>query len=377
MSKTITQTEAAEQRAAALESFLTYSEPAMPTAEDDDRWRTTIYEPALAAAGEMSRQELESWVRWAAKQRKVKSREGIKLSRAQINLAGMLTKLAGEPARELSRKMLNDERHEHISMFTDKQGATDFMLALLDLIHPESRPAMPELDAALTSNNNPTEDTTMSTTTETPAAEPKPAAAKRTASKRAASKRAAAKPAAKPAAESAGFEWPKPFAELLLEYLRERISTDADAPAKGLPHITESGILRVRGEDWREWLAAQEIAAPKAVAAAAMRDGLGIMKALPIAGEGRAMGFYQGPAPAGTEDLPRRAGGRSAGAPKRSSNPFARFDAEALGLLNSAVNNYPKRAGGELRVQLLEQIAAASEALGAAAAAADAESAGK
>src|SRR3954451_6042127 len=51
--------------------------------------------------------------------------------------------------------------------------------------------------------------------------------------------------------------------ELILTYLKANASDAPDAPNKGLPFITEDGILRIRGEHWREWLAAQKIDASK------------------------------------------------------------------------------------------------------------------
>jgi hypothetical protein len=80
----------------------------------------------------------------------------------------------------------------------------------------------------------------------------------------------------------------------LTAYLKERVSTDADAPHQGLPFITEAGVLRVKPSDWIAWLEEHDIDAPK-------RDAL---RALKDAGA-RAEGLHptQTPGPPGRQEL--------------------------------------------------------------------------
>jgi hypothetical protein len=111
------------------------------------------------------------------------------------------------------------------------------------------------------------------------------------------------------------FTWPAPGArKLMLTYLKERTSGDANAPHRGLPFITEAGLLRVRPADWCDWLTAQGIDAPKRDALQALKDTGLVQKvyALPTADnapelKGKSFGLYTGPAPAGTSRLPRLA----------------------------------------------------------------------
>ena len=42
------------------------------------------------------------------------------------------------------------------------------------------------------------------------------------------------------------FTWPKPPKQLFADYLKANVSGDADAPHRGLPFITEKGVLRVK-----------------------------------------------------------------------------------------------------------------------------------
>jgi hypothetical protein len=102
--------------------------------------------------------------------------------------------------------------------------------------------------------------------------------------------------------------------KLLVSYLKERVSADADAPHRGLPFITEAGVLRIRPADWMDWLAAQGIEPSKKEAVQALKDAGLVQKvyALPkVDGHddlaGKSFGLYTGPAPAGTAKLQRRA----------------------------------------------------------------------
>jgi hypothetical protein len=120
---------------------------------------------------------------------------------------------------------------------------------------------------------------------------------------------------------SEAFTWPQPSKRLLADYLKERVSADANAPHEGLPFITEKGILRVRPSDWIAWLTGQEIDAPKRDALQALKDQGLVQKvyALPTLDgyeAGKSFGLYAGPAPAGTAKPPRRVTARKAAAVK-------------------------------------------------------------
>jgi hypothetical protein len=182
---------------------------------------------------------------------------------------------------------------------------------------------------------NPTEGADMATATQT-----KPAA-KRT-RKPAAKPAAKATPKAKPQAKKApatpvAFEWPQAPGKLLNAYLTARVTADEDGPARKQPFIGENGVLRVHSSDWVAWLGAQGIHPGKSVAAAPLRDaGLGV-RSFPIPGESFAYGFYTGPAPKGTEKLPRRKG--AARAP-RATRPFGTLTADQKQALYVALAAY-------------------------------------
>jgi hypothetical protein len=178
------------------------------------------------------------------------------------------------------------------------------------------------------------------------AVKPKPAKAKAaaTATK---SKAAPAKPE---------FEWPKPPAKLLGEYLKARVTADADGPNRKQPFINEGGVLRLHSTDWIEWLVSQGIAVSKSVAAEPLRAAGLAVKSFPLPGEDRAFGFYTGPAPAGTDKLPRRAG--AARAPRAPRNPFDRVSEQERSFLVEAVLAQPE---SDLRAGLLEQLIAAAK----------------
>jgi hypothetical protein len=97
-----------EQTPSALDSYLHYSEPFMPTEADDAELRALV-EQAHTEAAALTRDELVGWVKRAEREKKASKETS--LSRAQINLAGVLVHLAGaERAAELSTKHMNDER---------------------------------------------------------------------------------------------------------------------------------------------------------------------------------------------------------------------------------------------------------------------------
>lgn len=113
------------------------------------------------------------------------------------------------------------------------------------------------------------------------------------------------------------FTWPKPAKQLLVAYLKERVSGAADAPHLGLPFITEAGVLRIKPSDWCDWLTAQDIAAPKRDALQALKDAGLVQKVYalpkhPDHPDAKSFGLYTGSAPTGTKSLPRRAVERTA-----------------------------------------------------------------
>jgi hypothetical protein len=113
--------------------------------------------------------------------------------------------------------------------------------------------------------------------------------------------------------------------KVLLAYLTERVSGDADAPHRGLPFITEKGIVRVKPSDWTDWFASAEGHEGEP----SKKDMLGVLKdtgliqrvyPLPTVDghpelEGKSFGLYTGPAPKGTEKLARRESARPAAKP--------------------------------------------------------------
>ena len=55
------------------------------------------------------------------------------LTRAQIELAGELCRMDDALAREVAKRHFHgDDRHWHIAMFTNRQGATAFMRELVE-----------------------------------------------------------------------------------------------------------------------------------------------------------------------------------------------------------------------------------------------------
>lgn len=207
-------------------------------------------------------------------------------------------------------------------------------------------------------------------------------AAKKSVAKPSAKKSAAKKPAAKKSAAKSketnvtatATAEPKlaPTLERLFEYLRDSVQAEFDPERELRPYVNSNGKLFIHSSDWINWLTNHGTPFAKSEAAQPLRELGLVVRATPIPTKDYAKGFYQGTLPTKVKDLPRRESRRAAaGTPRASRNPFGRFEADALGLLHSAVNNYPKRQGGELRTQLLEQLDAAMEAQRTAAAAAD------
>jgi hypothetical protein len=96
----------------------------------------------------------------------------------------------------------------------------------------------------------------------------------------------------------------------LVDYLKDRVSSDLDTPHRGLPYITEDNVLRVRPTDWIEWLRTRQTPAPKRVALAVLKDAGLVQKSTTLPAveghpKGKAQGLYTGPAPRGTASLPR------------------------------------------------------------------------
>jgi hypothetical protein len=161
-----------------------------------------------------------------------------------------------------------------------------------------------------------------------------------------------------PKATPAGFEWPKAAAEVLLDYLSAEVSGDQDAPNHDRPFIDPNGVLRVHSDHWRGWLTDQGLSPSKGEAAAPLRDaGLGV-RSFPLPGQnGKARGFYTGPAPKGTEDLPRRARAtRAAAAPR---NAFARVPENQRSYLARLVIEADE---GEMRDEVLAALIGAAPA---------------
>jgi hypothetical protein len=161
---------------------------------------------------------------------------------------------------------------------------------------------------------------------------------------------------AKPAAE--GFAWPKPVMQLFNEYLATRVTEDAPTFDNPTPFINANNQLFVHSTSWRAWLlAAHKLEPTKSQAAQPMRE-LGMsVRAYPLPGdpEGRALGFYTGPAPAGTDNLPRRAG-RASG-PRQPRNPLSRLTDAQREVVVAALTAYkPTRANkahADVRDELL------------------------
>ena len=172
---------------------------------------------------------------------------------------------------------------------------------------------------------------------------------------KAAGKAAAEKEAPKVTATATApaFEWPKEGAvKILLRYLKETTSDAADAPNKGVPFITDSGILRIKGKHWIEWLAANGMTPSKIEAGAPIRE-LGFsMKPFPIPGENRGEGFYTGNVSAldGADKLSVRhtQRGRTA-APK---NPFTSWTDDQKATVTAALRAFkPNKRTDEGKAQ--------------------------
>ena len=97
------------------------------------------------------------------------------------------------------------------------------------------------------------------------------------------------------------FQWPKAASVVLLDYLTARVSAEFDPEHPARPYINSNGKLFVHSTDWRDWLLEQGLAPSKSEAAKPLRDNVGVVRATPLPGMDKALGFYQGPALPGTD----------------------------------------------------------------------------
>jgi hypothetical protein len=129
------------------------------------------------------------------------------------------------------------------------------------------------------------------------------------------------------------FEWPKAPAEVLVDYLKAEVTDAQDAPNRAKPFINEKGVVHLHSSDWRHWLAEQGLEPTKAQAAEPLRAAGLKVRAVPLPGEDRALGFYIGKAPSGAGKLPRRKAARR----PRQARPFGRPNAEQVEVLGRAL----------------------------------------
>lgn len=138
------------------------------------------------------------------------------------------------------------------------------------------------------------------------------------------------------------FKWPKPKAEILLDYLKSEVTADHNAPNRGAPFIDAKGIVRFTGTHWREWLSKQGMHPGKNEAGVPVRDAGLKMRPFALPGESRQLGFYTGPAPRGTASLPKRiveraARGTGGGSTRKPASPFAKFTDEQVAYLRTVI----------------------------------------
>lgn len=95
-------------------------------------------------------------------------------------------------------------------------------------------------------------------------------------------------------------------------------------------------MLHLHSSDWRRWLTDKGINPTQTEAAKPLRDAGLSVRAFPLPGEGRALGFYIGKAPAGTSRLP----GRKAVRRQRAARPFGRLTDEQRQVIGAALTAY-------------------------------------
>ena len=122
----------------------------------------------------------------------------------------------------------------------------------------------------------------------------------------------------------------EPAKQVLADYLKARVTADQNAPNEARPFINQRDVLHVHSSDWRAWLAEQGMEPSKAEAAKPLRDAGLSVRAFPLPGEGRSLGFYIGPAPSGPKSLPRRVAERASRPRKAFGRPTAE-QAEVIG----------------------------------------------
>ena len=177
-------------------------------------------------------------------------------------------------------------------------------------------------------------------------------ATKTTARKR--NTKSATKAAPKTNSKPAGFDWPRAPKAILLDYLKSEVTDAQDAPNRAKPFINENGIVHLHSTDWRRWLTEQGLNPTKAEAAKPLRDAGLSVKAFPLPGEGRALGFYIGKAPAGTKSLPVRKAVRR----PRASRPFARFTDEQREVIGRGLQAYEFDADDAALAQVRDDLLA-------------------
>jgi hypothetical protein len=179
---------------------------------------------------------------------------------------------------------------------------------------------------------------------ETPQAEAPAAAEAKPAKPRRSRKPAEPKPEPTPATPA--FEWPKPAQQVLLDYLTSEVSDRPDAPNHAKPFIDRNGVLRLHSSDWRSWLIDHGMAPSKAEAARPLREAGLTVRPFSVPGESRSLGMYTGPAPKGTDKLPRRIVQRGGGGDGRRAG-LARLSAEQLAYLRKLLAKAPKQGTPE------------------------------
>ena len=195
--------------------------------------------------------------------------------------------------------------------------------------------------------------------------EVKPKRTRKAAPKKNGNGTAKAKPAPEPTVEDVqdrnAFQWPKAASAVLLDYLTARVSAEFDAEHPARPYINSNGKLFVHSTDWRDWLLEQGLAPSKSEAAKPLRDNVGVVRATPLPGMDKALGFYQGTAPKGTEKLPRRES-RAASGPRAPRTPFGKLTDEQRAVVTAALTAFkPGRSAqgkqqADVRDELLAQL---------------------
>jgi hypothetical protein len=134
----------------------------------------------------------------------------------------------------------------------------------------------------------------------------------------------------------ASFQWPKPVAKILIDYLTERVSAEVDVKNPGRPFISADGKLHVKLDDWREWLVGQGLAPSRNEASAPLRE-IGPGRTVKLPGVDKGVGFYVGAAPTGTTKLPRRPQVTPTRQPR---NPLAGLSDEQRAVVKAALESY-------------------------------------